>query len=222
VTLHRERAVEHLIRPTVIAHGRGGMESRGRRRFGFKAHFKGETCEPLMLFFHGSSYVGINHVENGYTNVCGLATEPQLVRTSFDIDAFLDTLPQLRTALSPLCRSMPWMTTGPLIYGQRLHTSARYRYPAGDALSFVDPFTGSGLLCALLTGRLAGMNATTSNSEREHLDQCGRFLRRPFLVASLIRLVFATSLAAPLAERIPLHLLVQGTRPAMDSESLKL
>jgi len=220
VRLHRERAPEDSTLPTVVAHGRQGPHAasttlpRGRRLFGFKAHFNGSPADPLTLFFAGRTYVGINAVENGVINVCGIAPEDDLHRTGFDIDAYLQTLPVLAALVKPLSRSMAWLRTGPFLYAQRFQPSGVCQYPAGDALSFIDPFTGSGLLSALLTGRLAGLHAAHSVPATRHLQLCRQALGRPFFMASIVRKVLATPLAWPLAVRIPARWLILGTRPA--------
>lgn len=214
--LHRERATADSAIPTVVATGRPGSPStpRGSRLFGFKAHFRGTPSEPLSLNFSGPVYVGINAVEGGGTNVCGLAPEDALQRHSFVIDDFLYTRPNIFCHIQTLSRSMPWLLTGPLVYDQRFQKSGVYRYPAGDTLSFVDPFTGSGLLSALLTGRFAGLHAAQNEPVDAYLERCRAALRRPFLIASIFRAFLATPLAGPLAACIPVTWMIQGTRPA--------
>jgi flavin-dependent dehydrogenase len=78
-----------------------------------------------------------------------------------------------QSVLEPLRRSWKWIFTGPLEFQQRV-ASADTFYRAGDALSFVDPFTGSGLLCAIATGALAGEAAGSSISYAEYRMRCSR------------------------------------------------
>ncbi|MEP7364203.1 MAG: hypothetical protein ABI972_13185 [Acidobacteriota bacterium] len=224
VRLHRERGPTVFTRPTVVAHGRQTAVNtpRGQRLFGFKAHFNGVTTDPLTLCFLGRSYVGMNIVENGDINVCGIAPEGALHSHSFDVDSYLDALPVIRPLLRPLTRTTPWLTTGPLVYDQRFQMVDQYQYPAGDTLSFVDPFTGSGLLCALLTGDLAGRAAGGAISPLRYLQMCQKSLRRPFLAASLFRSVLRTPLAGILATLVPAAWMVPATRPALLSKSFKM
>jgi flavin-dependent dehydrogenase len=57
----------------------------------------------------------------------------------------------------------------------------------GDSLSFVDPFTGSGILSALLTGRLAGIAAARRIPRPEYVKAGRSLLGRAFLVSSVLR-----------------------------------
>ena len=99
---------------------------------------------------------------------------------------------------------------------QRLPPPDQYRagvYLAGDALGFVDPFTGSGILAALLTGRLAGEAASRGLAFEDYYAQCRRMLRRQYRVASALRGMLGSGLTANLARWIPGSLLYRLTRP---------
>jgi flavin-dependent dehydrogenase len=135
--------------PRIVATGRRGQSSpKGKRLFGFKAHFEGPTDDAVELFFFDRSYVGVTTIEGGRTNVCALAPESLLSRFGFEYDDIVLQCPELSDRLKPLRRVTQWFSTGPLQYGQAF-ANAGSVYPAGDALSFVDPFTGSGLLAAV-------------------------------------------------------------------------
>ena len=70
---------------------------------------------------------------------------------------------------------MDWLITGPLVFADSLPPLSREpAYLAGDALGFIDPFTGSGILSAVLTGKLAGAAAARRTPNNEYLRQCGR------------------------------------------------
>jgi flavin-dependent dehydrogenase len=144
----------------VVAYGRRGT-SATPRLFGFKAHFEGAVNDAVELFFTKSGYLGVSAVENGGTNVCGIAPEDALKRCGFDLDEFVDNEPAVRETLRPLRRRMRWLTVGPLAFSRVDWSAATNEsvYPAGDALGFIDPFTGSGICNALVTGRLAGIAA---------------------------------------------------------------
>ena len=147
-------------RVTIIAVGRRTEGERGHRLFGFKAHFEGPPDDAIELFFGREGYVGVNAIENGWTNVCGMAPEAVLRRYGFDVDEYLAQFPALADRLRPLRRRMEWLRVGPLCLTAGSHVAATEGlYPAGDALGFTDPFTGTGILNALVTGRLAGVSA---------------------------------------------------------------
>jgi flavin-dependent dehydrogenase len=206
--------------PQVIATGRNSFESvgkRGRRPFGFKAHFEGPGDDAVELYFFDGCYVGINLVEDGRTNVCGLGPEDYLKRFNFEYDAVMRRCPPLAERLRPLTRSMKWLSTGPLDYRQMLEGkrsgTGLSQYLAGDALSFVDPFTGSGLLAAVKTGALAGSAAARKRPVERYLADCRESLRKPFAAASLFRAVVNQGWADRLAGLVPGRVLFALTRP---------
>jgi menaquinone-9 beta-reductase len=185
---------------------------RGKRLFGFKAHFEGPVDDAVELYFFGGCYVGVTAIEDGRSNVCGLAPEDLLARFGFEYDELMRTCPALTARLSPLRRIMEWVSTGPLEYGQRFEPLAA-PYPAGDALSFVDPFTGSGLLAAVRSGALAGQAAARGESAEAYLAKCRASLRKPFRVASLLREIVQRGWAERLAAIAPPSVLFALTRP---------
>lgn len=212
----RQRGPAPCQLPTVLAAGRQASQPKGRRLFGFKAHYQGPLEDAVELYFFGRCYLGINSVEDGRVNVCGLGPESDLARFHFDIDEMLHAVPELRDRLAPLRRVMDWLTTGPLVFGNRFRASASPSaavYPAGDQLSFVDPFTGSGMLSAILTGSLAGRAAAARRPQDSYLRQCRTELQRPFQVAGLFRDVIASGWAERLLPCVPAALLFRWTRP---------
>jgi len=102
----------------ILACGRKGSASRGNRLFGFKAHFTGPAGDAVELFFRSRAYVGVSSVENGITNVCGLAPESELAECGFDVDHFIRGWASLRArrdahpCVSPAETSTPMRTTG--------------------------------------------------------------------------------------------------------------
>jgi 2-polyprenyl-6-methoxyphenol hydroxylase-like FAD-dependent oxidoreductase len=201
--------------PNVVTTGRtSSSEPRGRRVFGFKAHFTGPADDAVQLFFLGSTYVGINCVENGITNVCGLAREEDLKSVGFDVDTLIHRDAALRARLQPLTPKWDWIFTGPLQYSQRLQPAGNV-YRAGDALSFVDPFTGSGLLCAVLTGSMAGESAAQRIPVPDYLQRCASAIHKPFWVSSLLRKLSGSRAAGPLLQAMPARLLFRLTRPPL-------
>ncbi len=197
---------------TIIATGRTASAPKGDRLFGFKAHFSGPVDDAVELYFFRGGYLGINSVENGATNVCGLAPESLLRKFQFDVDVLVDSLEVLRSRLRPMSRLMPWLHVGPLVFQNRLQESDS-AYFAGDALSFVDPFTGSGMLCALLTGALAGECAVHGVPVVEFRRSASRLIGRSFSVASFFRSIAKSQYASTLATLVPAGLLFAVTRP---------
>ena len=198
-------------RGTVLACGRRG-DSRARPRlFGFKAHFEGPVDDAVALYFAGSSYFGVSAVEDNRTNVCGLAPEDELRQVNFEIDEFLKRSAPLAERLKPLSRCMDWLTTGPLVFS-RPASPIEGAYAAGDALGFVDPFTGSGILNALTTGQLAGKAAARQAPVSEYLRQCRSLLGRPAAVSALFRGMIRSGYASRLVGLVPGQWMYRLTR----------
>jgi menaquinone-9 beta-reductase len=197
---------------TVITCGRAshGLQ-RGRRLFGFKAHFEGPADDAVELFFFNGCYIGVNAIEDGKTNVCGLGPEDFLRRFNFEFDEIVRHSPALADRLRKLSRSIKWLSTGPLEYGQAFHADRLYR--AGDALSFVDPFTGSGLSAAVKTGTLAGNAAARGDPASIYLAQCRAALKKPFEIAEIFRKAVNNGWAEMLAGLVPGRVLFALTRP---------
>ena len=221
-SLVHEQADGLDVRPLIVAHGRhpDGPEARRSeaRMFGFKAHFDGPLAvgEPLELYFFDGGYAGVNIVEDGSTNVCGVASESFLHRHAFDADALITAIPVLHNRLAPLRRAMDWLYTGPLLYHQPPpETAVQDVYLAGDALSFTAPFTGSGILSAVLTGALAGRHAAQGVDAAAHVAACVRALRPAYWATSIFRALLRTSWAVPLIRFVPGRLLVSLTRPSV-------
>ncbi len=200
--------------PIIIASGRSSIAQRGRRLFGFKAHYTGPVDDVVELFFFNRCYVGVSSVEHGITNVCGLAPESVLRTHAFQVDDLVNSFSALKGRLQPLRRHMEWLMTGPVVFRREFaNPTLPCVYRAGDALGFTDPFTGSGILTALLTGRLAGVSAATNRSSELYLRDCSAALARPYLVSALFRTALKTGLATPLSALIPSYALFQLTRP---------
>lgn len=207
--------------PLVVATGRpGSRATRGARIFGFKAHFDGPASSAVELFFlRPDCYVGVNPVENGLTNVCGLAPESLLQQYAFNPDALVEDTPRLAERLASCSRRMDWIFTGPLNFRHGFRLSPRPGiYAAGDALCFADPFTGTGIAAALLTGISAGRCAAHQTPVERHIAACRQALARPFAVASAFRAILNRGWADHLAHLVPTQWLVRWTRPALRIE----
>ncbi|MBK5290717.1 MAG: FAD-dependent monooxygenase [Acidobacteriia bacterium] len=200
--------------PTVLAHGRRHAASHPSRLFGFKAHFHGPVDDSTDLFFFPGGYCGVNTVENEITNVCGLASWRVLSRCGFHYDELVHSFPPLARRLAPLTRAMDWLSAGPLVFENRLRAEfGPCVFPAGDALSFVDPFTGTGMTYAVFTGASAGRGATLDPSPVQHLLRCRRALARPTRFSALFREVLLSGWGEKLSPLAPVSWLYRATRP---------
>ena len=152
-------------------------------------------------------------IENGMTNVCGVAPENMLraelqagrtVRGPAGLRRTGGAAAANRRVAYHRAADISRRASGPAEEGV---------YPAGDALGFVDPFTGSGILGALITGALAGPAAARGLPVREYLRSCTRMLAAQYRAAGLFRAALRTRLAEALAPLVPGALLFRLTRP---------
>ena len=208
-----ERPAE-AFRRTVLAYGRTQSAPKGHRLFGFKSHFTGTANDAVELYFFGEGYVGVNPVEGGITNVCGLAPESVMREHGFDTDSLVESVPALRQRLTGLRRQMDWLRVGPVVFANRFgEAPAPGEYWAGDALSFVDPFTGSGMLGALLGGRAAGLAAARGEDPARYQAEMQRTLGRSWGVSGIIRWGLRKPWAPWAAKALSGRLLFAATRP---------
>jgi flavin-dependent dehydrogenase len=197
----------------ILACGRQQTAPGGDRLFGFKAHFEGPSDDAVELFFDAHGYVGVSAIENGLTNVCALAPESFLRTHACDFDQMVLRSGPLAERLRPLRRRMRWVVTRPLSFTRPSNRGLGANiYPAGDSMGFVDPFTGSGILNAILTGRLAGMAASRQISTAEYIKSCSAMLRRPFLISSILRRLACHTELHWLAPCLPCQALFRLTR----------
>jgi flavin-dependent dehydrogenase len=208
----RREAVSDLPPGAVVAYGRRTGAGKGRRLFGFKAHFTGPVDDAVDLVFFGRCYAGISAVEAGRVNICGLAPEPVLRAHGFEPDSVLASSPVFRDRLRPLTRVMDWLITGPLVFRDAFDERVPL-YPSGDALGFVDPFTGSGILSAVLTGGMAGRAAAEGLDPSFHLRRCREALGLQYRTSGTLRRLIASGWAERLAGLVPGRLLFGLTRP---------
>ena len=199
---------------SIVAHGRKSASSKGGRLFGFKAHFRGPCDDAVHLYFFDGCYAGVSAVEGGAINICGVAPEALLSACRFDPASVLSRCEQLAARMQPLQQAMHWLTTGPLVFSESLRCDpARPVYYAGDALGFIDPFTGSGIASALLTGVIAAKSAAERLSSEAHLRRCRAALGGQYRMSALVRSVIERGWAEHLAPFFPGRRLFEWTRP---------
>ncbi|MFN2455834.1 MAG: NAD(P)/FAD-dependent oxidoreductase [Pyrinomonadaceae bacterium] len=137
---------------------------RVRKRAGlvaFKAHLEGAAGVPgqCEIYSYAGGYGGLNSVENNLSNLCFIAAAQDVKRCGGDAEKVMrevvyqnkraaEALKTARVASEWLCVALESFGRGALVPVEGL-------LAIGDAASFIDPFTGSGMLMALESGELA-------------------------------------------------------------------
>ena len=128
----------------------------------FKAHLENASghqgrCE---IYFYRGGYGGLSHVENGLSNLCFIASARDVRACGGDANRVMrEVLMKNRRAAHTLAGARPlaggWLAVALEGFGRRPLVPAAGLLTIGDAASFIDPFTGSGMLMALESGELA-------------------------------------------------------------------
>ena len=151
------------------------------------------TCE---LYVYPEGYGGSSEVENGYYNVCfivkagavrSLGNDPELI--------WRETMlknPRAMLALGSAIVSGEWHAVPITELGVGDPAPGRGLLSVGDAASFIDPFTGSGIALALESSRLAA-DAIIENKTFDEIAAAYRrkydpTLRRRMRFSSYIRM----------------------------------
>ena len=127
----------------------------------FKAHLRGAGTAPgtCEIFAYRGGYGGCNPIENDMYNLCFIASSADTRLRGSDAERVMrevvftnkraaETLHAARLASEWLAVPIERFGRGELVPASGLLT-------VGDAAAFVDPFTGSGILLALESARIA-------------------------------------------------------------------
>jgi len=169
----------------------GAVSNEKRRRLvAFKAHLEGArvaegACE---IYFYRGGYGGLSGVERGLSNLCFIVAARDVRAKGSDAGRVMrEVVMSNRRAAETLKDarvSSEWLAVALEGFGRFRVAPAPGLFAAGDAASFIDPFTGSGMLMALESGELAatvlarhlaGVRAASSDvstggSSRDSLD----------------------------------------------------
>jgi flavin-dependent dehydrogenase len=145
-----------------FSRGRVGADgSRRARLVAFKAHLEGArgaagACE---IYFYRGGYGGLSGVEGGLSNLCFIAAAEDVRARASDPERVVrEVLMRNRRAAETLegARAVKgWLAVALERFGRFGPAPAAGLIAVGDAASFIDPFTGSGMLMALESGELA-------------------------------------------------------------------
>jgi flavin-dependent dehydrogenase len=135
---------------------------RSHRSFGFKRHYRAlspgaEGAIELYSFDRG--YLGVNEVEDGLTNICGLVHAARLAGHRGRWESFVTAVRSEEPPLDAMySRYTPaqddFLSSEPVIFRGR-RAVERGVFMIGDASGIVDPLTGNGMAMAMQSALLA-------------------------------------------------------------------
>src|SRR5437016_4221107 len=137
----------------------------------FKAHLADTrvaagACE---IYFYRGGYGGLSSIENGLSNLCFIASARDVRASGADAERVMrEVVCQNQRAAETLQNAKaqtPWLAVTLEKFGRHELSPAKGLLTIGDAASFIDPFTGSGMLMALESGELA------ANAISDHLRE---------------------------------------------------
>jgi len=136
----------------------------------FKAHLRKTEVAPgaCEIYFYPGGYGGLNNIEAGLSNLCFIVNAHDVrARQSDAARVMREVVCQNQRAARTLEHAevcSEWLAVSLEGFGRRSASPAKGLLAIGDAASFIDPFTGSGMLMALESGDLAAR----AISERLH------------------------------------------------------
>lgn len=139
----------------------------------FKAHLENANGAPdaCEIYLYRGGYGGLSRVESGLSNLCFIASARDVRTFGGDPEKVMRAvvLKNSRAAhtLAQANVRTGWLAVALEEFGQRSVHPASGMLTVGDAASFIDPFTGSGMLMALESGELAARTIV------RHLSQLG-------------------------------------------------
>ncbi len=136
----------------------------------FKAHLENTGVMPgaCEIYFYKSGYGGLSSIENGLSNLCFIVSAREARACGANADRVMrEVVCQNRRAQETLRSARlqsPWLGVSLEGFGRYSVAPLHGLLAIGDAASFIDPFTGSGMLMALQSGELVA-------------DQIGKYLQ---------------------------------------------
>lgn len=157
----------------------------------FKTHLEGARANPLHceIYFYRGGYGGLSSVEGGLSNLCFIAQASEVRALGGDPERVLREIVMTNARASRTLREArpvtEWLGVALESFGRHEVVPANGLLAVGDAASFIDPFTGSGMLMALESGELAARSAlrwlACAGEKPESFDSLGRDYRALYL-----------------------------------------
>ncbi|HZS49209.1 MAG TPA: NAD(P)/FAD-dependent oxidoreductase, partial [Blastocatellia bacterium] len=142
-----------------------GRKSNNSRRHGplvaFKAHFKEKLVQAngCEIYFYPGGYGGLSQVEDNMSNLCFIVPAEEVQACAGNPEELMHHYVLSNFRASEMLRDRraesSWLSVSIDAFGRNDLIATNGLIAIGDAASFIDPFTGSGILMALESGELA-------------------------------------------------------------------
>jgi len=175
--------VDATGRSRVLARKTRPLQSVKASLVAFKAHLAGTrgTMTACEIYSYPGGYGGLSTVENGRSNLCFIIEASRVRRAHSDPQTVIrENLMLNRRAAFTLEHATvetDWLSVALESFGRREPSPTPGLLAIGDSAAFIDPFTGSGMLMALESGKLVAEQIL------QHMDQ----LEQPDGIASLCK-----------------------------------
>jgi flavin-dependent dehydrogenase len=173
--------------------GRAFVRDRSRRNFGFKRHYRPAAhveAGIIDLYSFKRGYLGVNGIEGGLTNICGLVHASRLAGHKGRWDAFVEEIRQEEPQLERLYAAHQpaqeqFLSSEPVIFRARSPVEHGV-FMVGDASGVIDPLTGNGMAMAIQSAllvapmllRIARSPAGRATMERQYRGEHARMFDR--------------------------------------------
>ena len=126
----------------------------------FKAHLTNTRSERYCceIYSYPGGYGGLSTIEDGLSNLCFIVNAADVIKALSNpekvLQEFVMQNQRARYTLETAKVESTWLSVSLDSFGRHSPSPAYGLLAVGDAASFIDPFTGSGILMALENGKL--------------------------------------------------------------------
>lgn len=160
----------------------------------FKTHLRGVRLDAgaCEIYVYRGGYGGCNLVEDDLYNLCFIVSAEDTKRlASVAEDVMREivfTNKRARLAMQDAVVTKPWLAVPIERFGRGELVPADGLIAIGDAAAFIDPFTGSGILIALESAKIAAAAITTSGHKVSDFNAIADSYRQNYAAAFNSRL----------------------------------
>jgi flavin-dependent dehydrogenase len=153
----RSRTLARLAEKAVNIQAHG----QHRELVAFKAHFRNTRVAPgaCEIYFYHGGYGGLSSIENGLSNLCFIVNARDVRASRSNPDRVVREVVRRNQRAEQTLRDAvidsEWQAVSLEGFGRHSPAPVDGLLTIGDAASFIDPFTGSGMLMAFESGELA-------------------------------------------------------------------